>query len=590
MVDETRVADASSLAGAVGWVLLIATGPLGPVREIIALAMLVLVPLGLRLADTPRRDGSRTAWYRAAVLGQPLSVVPAVASLTLSQGLTATALAVPWAVTTVLVAGFGLWRLSQRGPWPLTELPLDAGLVYLAVGGIALLLDRVGFALVFEPIIITLTVVHFHYAGFALPVASGLAGRRSPGGWPGKLLLATSAVIAVGPGIIGLGITFAGFALPMAALVEFVAVAGFTTAVALFSLAVVAGALPRVNGWLPRLLLGVASLSVTVSMGFAVFYGFARMTGGTYFGIHAQAFGRMITYHGRLNAFGFAVPALLGWRLVSPRSEARPPGIPFSGLASDGYVGTNFLDRRGLTTDADVSGMMTSVTDYERPAFDPALVAPAVSRFYERSGDYDLAVDPDWAWPWGVLAPLFRALATRVGQLALPLTPIDGDAVLTGRVVGVDGENEADGTRAWIRSNAHAVSDARRMTYVATYARYDAEGGPFLRVTFPLPGGNVTGILRPEHHDTDEAGLTLSSYPVEGNADDAGLYLVVRGFGVRLPIDETLSVRPSRDDAGSITAVHEVRLFGLRLFTLAYDIRPGDRAQPLSDAATECST
>ena len=588
-----RVPDAAAVAGGVAWVWLAEAGVLGPIAEILALATLVLVPLGLGLADTPRRDGSRTTWYEAAVLFQPVAAVPTVVSLSLPAGATATALAVPWFVATALVASFGLWRLLQRGPWPLAELALDAGLVYLAVGGGALLLDRAGIALFFEPILITLTAVHFHYAGFALPVATGLAGRAARGERLGKVRKVTTAVIAVGPGIIATGITAAALQFPFAGVVEFTSVAFFTTAVALFSLSVVVDVLPGLDSRLQRLLVGAASLAVTASMGFAVLYGLARWTGGSYLGIDARAFTPMIRYHGQLNAFGFALLALLGWRLAPPENAARAPGIPFSRLAAGRRVGRDFLDRNGYATDRPASGMMASVDDYGWEGFDPDAVAPSVRRFYERSGDYLLAVEPDWGRPWESLVPGYRAVATRVDQLTLPLSTVATESALTGDVVGVDGPDDHAGSRAWIRSNANATDGDDQMTYVATYGRYVDGGTVFLRATFPLPGANLTGLLRVENCGPDGRGLLLSSDAAPGNADDAGLYLVVRGFGVRLPLDETLVISPAEgedvdgavgdhsgtagagpatDADGAVTAVHEIRALGHRVVTLAYDI------------------
>lgn len=578
-----RVPDASAFVGGVAWAGLAVTTTLGPIREILALAILVLVPLGLRLADAPRRDGTRSTWYAAAALGQPVAAVPAVASLTLPQGFAATALTLPWVVVTALVGAFGLWRLLQRGPWPLAELAIDAGLVYLAVGSTALLLDRFGVSLIFEPLLVTLTAVHFHYAGFALPVATGLAGRAATGVRFGRIRRVTTGIIAVGPGVISTGITAAALEIPLAGPVEFASVAFFTSAVALFSLVVLADVVPGLDSWLQRALVGAAFVAVALSMGFAVCYGLARWTGGTYFGIHADAFTRMVRYHGQLNAFGFALLALVGWRLAPPASACRSPGIPFSRLAGGRTIGRDFLERTGYATDDDASGMMTDVDDYAWSGFDPGSVAPSVRRFYERSGEYLLAVDPDWGRPWGALVPAYRTFATRIGQLSLPLAPATADAALRGTVVAVGGPDGRAGTRAWIRSNAHATDGDDRMTYVATYGRYQSDGTAYLRATFPLPGANLTGILRVENAGPDGSGLRLSSYRIDGNADDAGLYLTVRGFGVRLPLDETLDITPvegddagSNDDAGSVDAVHEITLLGRRVVTLEYAIERAD--------------
>ncbi|TQQ81515.1 YndJ family protein [Halonotius roseus] len=576
------LADASALVGALGWLGVVALWNLGPIRNVIALAVLVLVPLVVRLTDTPRRDGRRSRWYRLAVLGQPVAAVPAVVSLSMQQGAVAAVLALPWVAATVAIAGFGAWRLLERGPWPLEEVAVDAGLIYILVGGIALLIDRAGVSLVFEPILITLTVVHFHYAGAVLPTVSGLAGRVGAGGRLGRALRATTGIIIVGPGIIAVGITAVALGLPLANLVELIAVTFFTTAVAVFSLAVIGGVLPRLSRRSQQLTIGVASLAVTLSMGFAVLYGLARATGGTYFGIDAASYGLMVTYHGRLNAYGFALLAVVGWRLGIPDSRARPPGIPFSRLSGGWRIGADFLDRKGLTTDAAVSGMMDRVDAYDSAGFDPTAVAPSVRRFFERSGEYDLDVDPDWARPWKQLAGVYRPLATRIGQLSVPLGAVSGETALTGRVVGVDVDDHHTGDRAWIRSNADRVDADRRMTYVGVYDRYNDGSRPYLRVAFPLPGGTLTGILRVENGGSNGDGLVLSSYPTAGNGDDAGLYLVARGFGVRLPLNETLVVVP--DSGSTVEAVHRVELLGVRIFTLRYRIRLADEGSVDTEA------
>lgn len=516
---------------------------------------------------------------RTAVLFQPVAAVMAIASLSLPKGITATALVVPWFALTALVAAFGLWRLLQRGPRPLSELTLDAGLVYVVVGGSALLLDRFGISLFFEPILVTLTAVHFHYAGFTRPVATGLAGRAAKGERFETVRRVTTGIVAVGPGIIATGITAAALQIRFAGVVEFTSVAFFTTAVALFSLAVTVDVLPGLESRLQRLLVGTASLAVTASMGFAVLYGLARWTGGSYLGIHADAFTPMIRYHGQLNAYGFALLALLGWRLSPPTSTARKPGIPFSRLAAGRRVGHDFLDRVGYATDGPASGMMASVRDYAWDGFDPDAVAPSVRRFYEQSEQYVLAVEPDWARPWGSLVPIYRALAVRMEQLTLPLSTVAAESALKGTVVGVDGPDDHIGSRAWIRSNAYATDGDDQMTYVATYGEYFADGTALLRVTFPLPGGNLTGLLRVEQTGSVGEALRLSSYAAPENTDDAGLYLVVRGFGVRLPLDETLTIAPSNRSTGdgtvdddAVTAVHEIRLLGYRVVTLDYDV------------------
>jgi hypothetical protein len=107
-VESPVVSDASAVLGALAWIAIYASGTLSPIRESIALAMLVLVALGLRLADTARRDGTRSLWYRVAVFGQPLAAVSTVYSLSLSPGVRATLFALPWVGFAAAAVGFGV--------------------------------------------------------------------------------------------------------------------------------------------------------------------------------------------------------------------------------------------------------------------------------------------------------------------------------------------------------------------------------------------------------------------------------------------------------------------------------------------------
>ena len=88
-------------------------------------------------------------------------------------------------MTTGLVALHGLWRL-WRGSHRTSEVCLDAGLLYLAVGGTWTVIARAGLRpLGFPDLIVLLTAVHFHYAGFALLVLAGLVAGRSAAPRPG---------------------------------------------------------------------------------------------------------------------------------------------------------------------------------------------------------------------------------------------------------------------------------------------------------------------------------------------------------------------------------------------------------------------
>lgn len=305
-VGGRAVPDLSALAGAVVWVAATALAPLGAAERALVLAPLVLVPLAIGMVVRGGFDGLAGQCFRAAVWLQPVGAVLFTASLALPvDGPTAAALAAPWLGVTGLLGLAALARTVDRGGFALPETAVDAGLAYVSVGAVALLLYHLDLTFWFARTIILLTAVHFHYAGFTLPVIAGLTGRGHDAD-PSTAYTVLMGVILAGPAIIAVGISFSP-------LVEVVAVGGFTVAVALFGTHVVvrvAPARPRAQG----LLVGASAVALPVSMALALGYGVATFT-GTNLGLDI---GTMVALHGSLNAFGFALLGLAGWRLSVP--------------------------------------------------------------------------------------------------------------------------------------------------------------------------------------------------------------------------------------------------------------------------------
>src|SRR5262249_19141139 len=109
----------------------------------------------------------------------------------------------PWLAFTGLVAARGLMRL--RAGWALdtSEVCAAAAMVFLAIGAAWLTASRFGWQPlgVAEPIV-KLTAAHFHYAGFALTLLTGLA-LAGASGWPARL---TAAGVIVGVPLVAAGI------------------------------------------------------------------------------------------------------------------------------------------------------------------------------------------------------------------------------------------------------------------------------------------------------------------------------------------------------------------------------------------------
>lgn len=575
-----RVTDLSTVLGGAIWVVVLVSGTVGLVETLLAFSLLVLVPLGLGIAATPDADGGATRPYRVAVLGQPAAAVLATVALGIQPGAIAVVLVLPWVGVTAAIALFGLWRLRLRGVRPIQELAVDAAMLYVVVGAVGLALHQAGISLRFRPIIILLTAVHYHYAGFVLPLVAGMVGRVVAGGDQlgddprgesrlgdgllGRTTRATTGVIVVNLALIAVGITFSP-------LVEVVAVALFTVAVAVFALAVLGSVVPT-RRRVPGALLTVASLSVVGTMALALGYGYSSFTGET-----VVTLDEMIRYHGRLNAFGFALPALLAFRLQTPAGvDVDRPA--FSRLRAGWRVGMDYFDRNGLRS-GDATGMVDDFGAFAREDFDPATVAPGVRRFYEDSAEATMDIRPSWNRWIRPAAPLYAAVTRRVEQLNLPVEPWEGGAGLTSETLAVDDDADSrTGVRAWCR----AYPDGTAM-YVAAYAVQHVADGAYLGAAFPLPGGNLTGVLRPERLPASDGpdGLRLTTH--DGTGNPGGLYLVRSGRGARLPLDETLRVwKPGAGvDVDSpfsvasdevVLARHDVTLLGQRLVTLHYRI------------------
>jgi len=310
-----RVLGLSAAGGAALWVALFLLRGVPDLRDVawaeavLQLGALVVVPLGLRLVAETRSAAERrlAAW---SALGQPLGALALVLSFGLAEGELAGALALPWLAVTLLVGLRGVVRfLSRPGRRDPAELAVDAALAFLAVGGGWTLLARAGIRpLGFSAAIVLLTGIHFHYAGFALPLATGLAARRRSGG-PAR---AAAWGVILGVPAVAVGITASQLgAMPgvEAAAAVWMAAAGLLAAWLHLALALRPGA-PGAA----RLLWLVAGAALVFGMPFAALYGLR--------GAHALPLDlpTMRALHGTVLALGFGVAASLGWTLAARRN------------------------------------------------------------------------------------------------------------------------------------------------------------------------------------------------------------------------------------------------------------------------------
>jgi hypothetical protein len=282
---------------------------------ILLLAPLVLVPLGLRLIETPAAAATEKLLLQWATWLQLPAATLLAASFAWPQGLLAAGLAAAWLGITALLALAGVLRLRRLGLRVNGELGIAAAFLFIAVGGGWTVISRAGLRpQQFSHAIVLLTGVHFHYAGFVLPLLAGLTVKElQPANsvdvrWLDRIML-VSVILSV-PAV-GVGISLSRHVEVVAAIVLAVACAFF--AVRQVQVAWRAGEPTRLT------LTAVSSLALASAMILAGVYAVGEFTGERWIAIPT-----MIRTHGAFNAFGFAACGLAARMADKVNLPSRP--------------------------------------------------------------------------------------------------------------------------------------------------------------------------------------------------------------------------------------------------------------------------
>lgn len=297
------IAAGGCLALASLW-LLPGQGVIRTIEQLLLIGVLVVVPLAVPLVIASEAAGPQLPLQRVLVVLQPIAALLTTISFFFPAGLTAAILASSWLLTAGLIGLFGLLRLWQRGLGSSAELCVQAGMLYLPVGGAWLVMGRLGAnPLGFGDVIVLLTAVHFHYAGFAAPILTGLAGGQLERIRPGlrSAFLPVAVGVIAGTPLVAIGITFSPAIEVLAAFVLATSLLGLV----LLSLLVI---VPSFDSRIAQGLLIVSSLAVIVPMGLAIAYAVGEFAQVSIVGIQ-----QMVRLHGWFNAIGFVLCGLLAW-------------------------------------------------------------------------------------------------------------------------------------------------------------------------------------------------------------------------------------------------------------------------------------
>jgi hypothetical protein len=157
----------------------------------------------------------------------------------------------------------------------------------------------------FDDTIVLLTAVHFHYAGFAAPLITGLTGRAlSAASRSQKLYQASALGVTAGTPLVAAGITLSPLLEVVGAIILATSLAGIAYLTRYLVLRVITSALART-------FLTISATCLLIGMVFTYLYALGEFTGYRFVSIP-----QMIVVHGMVNSLGFALFGLLGWTII----------------------------------------------------------------------------------------------------------------------------------------------------------------------------------------------------------------------------------------------------------------------------------
>ncbi|MDH4619195.1 YndJ family protein [Brevibacillus sp. AY1] len=521
-------------------------------ERIILFAAFVVVPLTLyrvfeSLKNTP------VLFLKILISLIPIGAISLAVSFALSPGPIAGALAIPWSLVTFVIAAMGVGLLVKSFPH-FGDVSRAIGFMYISVGGIWLAAYQFGSSLLgFEGLIMLLTVNHFHYAGFVVPVLFGFLHdsleRKSFSGL-------TVVLGGITPILIALGMTYSP-------ILEWLSVVTFALSLILYSVLVFTCVIPKATRWTKGFHL-LSSGVIWLTMALAVLYGFGELTGQSTISIST-----MIVFHGWGNAVLFCFIGVLAWHATL--MDQATAGIPFSRIQGTGRIGADVFTKLEVLDrepEEKPTGLIDDMQDYQNQSLDLERFDQDIIDFYEKTDDFELYVTPYWSKAFTYPAKVYKCGSQWLEQMNFPLEAESIEQQVKSVILPIqDSKDGRQNVRAWVRT----YNQTKKTIYAALYSTHVSGRTRYMNIAFPLPYSQMTSILN-LRNGSDET-LVLTSWPSEGKSGDQGVYLVLNQKAIRLPINETITVWKDPDSPkGKIEARHDMWLFGMKFLTLDYNI------------------
>lgn len=472
----------------------------------LTIAQLVYIPIVLQQVVTLKN------WQRAIIAAGQLAVT---LLYFFDNGALSIILALVYMASTLVIFICGLQRFLQRGFTNVAELMIDIGLMYIAMGGVWFFAHIAQMNTGFSPTITWLTAIHFHYSACLLCITVGLLGRL----YRSRLFTISAAIIAAGPMLVAIGITFSR-------VIEVVSVSLYVLAI--FSLAMIVSRL-RFQ-LLALLLIQLAFLTLCFTIIWSFFYAIGTVT-----------IPSMLQFHSLLNCVLFGGAITLAWSVFVPPTKQRPFTFPVSHIR--GHAEANGAPHNALVDDMSVF-------------IDKTAVPARISDFYEQTTNYELTMRVKWALWFKPFAYVYQFISRKIGQLNLPFSaePQKMESTITRVSQKLD---RRTAPRMWQRKiNGDTV-------FSAIYSMHTHKSISYMNIALPLPKSAMHGILALR---TDDNKLYITS----DAAGDAGTYLALGRYTFKLPLHEYFTIW---EEGNQLYATHKMTLFRLPFLTISYTIQ-----------------
>jgi hypothetical protein len=246
-------------------------------------------------------------------------------------------------------------------------------------------------------------------------------------------------------------------------------------------------------------------------------------------------------------------------------------------MAEGNVVGDKFYElyanNAGLVTSVAADGGLVADFRAVIPANDPFRdrLNARIVHFYEHTAEYKLEVWSQWFSPVSIFFKiLISCVSAEMEQLNIPLNPLETSRGMSNEVLHLnDPVSGMVRYACWLRKSLQSG----KVVYAGFYSGCVSGGKPFVRVVFPLPGGNVTVLLRVEVQDDGSVKLISNGRGI----GDAGYYRVRKynkdSVKIRyIPIKEGIHV--FEDEAGVLRTDHLFYMWKIKFLHLHYKILP----------------